>query len=177
MPDASTDRTLLGLLGTATVAEAAVAVRSNRLNKIAKQQPVFSPPVRPGRGLKENARVTELRSLREDIQRRHPVENKAWRERQLDQNPDEFRKATKARRLADRAARASKMAKGVTRKMGALGATAGMADAIGSANRIDKEGGSFEARFGKFAEELLGLPSGATQRPLTEQEKKAHWST
>ncbi len=174
MPNESLDRTLLGILGAATGAEVAIGVRSNRLNKIAQQRPVFATSVEPVRGLKENARTTELRSLREDIQRRHPVENKAWREKQLNENPDEFRKQIKKRRLIDRAAKASK---GLTKKMGALGATVGMAGSYESANRIDKEGGSFESRFGKFAEEFLGLPPGATQRPMTEAEKKAHWST
>ena len=134
---------------------------------------------RPVQGLKENARSAELRALREDMQARSgkKVNTAAWAEKQLNENPDAFRKGIKARRLAARAAKASKLAKGVTKKMGVLGATAGMADTMGTASRIDKEGGSFEARFGKFAEEWLGLQPGATQRPLTEEEKKARWST
>lgn len=80
-------------------------------------------------------------------------------------------------RLATRAAKAGRLAKGVTKKMGVLGATAGMADTIGIVNRVEEEGGPFPARLGKFAEEWLGLPPGATQRPLTDAEKKARWST
>jgi hypothetical protein len=105
------------------------------------------------------------------------AKKKAWANKQLNENPDEFRKQIKARRLADRAARASKLAKGVTKKLGVLGATAGMADTIGAANRAEAEGGSFPARFGKFAEEWLGLPGGATQRPLTEKERNRLNST
>ncbi len=135
--------------------------------------------IRPVQGLKENARSAELRALREDMQARSgkKVNTAAWAEKQLNENPDAFRKGVKARRIASKLAKAGKLAKGVTKKMGVLGATVGMADTMGTASRIDKEGGSFEARFGKFAEEWLGLQPGATQRPMTEQEKKARWST
>ena len=134
---------------------------------------------RPVQGLKENARSAELRALREDMQARsgQKVNTAAWAEKQLNENPDAFRKGIKARRLATRAAKASRLAKGVTKKMGVLGATAGMADTIGIVNRAEAEGGAFPARLGKFAEEWLGLPPGATQRPMTDAEKKARWST
>ncbi len=207
MPDEiKVSNTLLGGAAATGGLIVAVGVRSNRLNKVAQakqfqantaeglassrqrmtprqraraehsQRVQQGTSTRPVQGLKENARSAELRALREDMQARsgQKVNTAAWQEKQLNENPDAFRKGVKARRLADRAARA---AKGMTKKMGVLGATVGMADTIGIVNRVEEEGGSFPARLGKFAEEWLGLQPGATQRPMTDAEKKARWST
>ena len=57
--------------------------------------------------------------------------------------------------------------------MGAVGAVVGAPSMVESASRIEKEGGSFEAKFGKFVEEMLGVQSGTTGRPLTDAEKRA----
>jgi hypothetical protein len=151
----------------------AAGVRSNRLSQIATQKANLA------QAADAKTKQARLQRPRKQKPQGHgdPENIKGrWAEERLDDNPDEFRKQIKKRRLAEKAAKASKVAKGLSRKMGVLGATAGMADAVGSADRIDKEGGSFEARFGKFAEELLGLQPGATQRPLTEKEREARWS-
>lgn len=166
---------LIAAAGAATGAVVAGEVRQRRLRKIAAQEKAFRSS---SAGMEEERlRMAPSRRglLPEDTSL--GAKKRAWSEARLNENPDEFRKATKARRLADRAARASKLAKGLTKKMGVLGATAGMADTLGAASRADNEGGSFEARFGKFAEEWLGLQPGATQRPLTDKEKKDQWST
>lgn len=182
MPDSSNEQFLnRGLLGGAAAVGAVVAVgvRSNKLNKIAETEQ-FQVNERVDLARRERRMTPRQRARHEQVKEvpsEQASKQRDWQIKQLDENPDEFRKQIKKRRLADRAARASKLTKGLTNKMGALGATAGMADAVGSASRIEKEGGSFEARFGKFAEELLGLPPGATQRPLTAAEKKAQLST
>jgi len=189
MPNEAANEMPKGLLGavaaTAGVAGATI-MRSNRLNRIAKAKDLYESSAAgmeaandarmPGMVARREEHAAQL--LRDRAERTTPGDrSRAWSENQLDQNPDEFRKQIKARRLADKAAQASKMAKGMVKKMGSIAAVVGAADTAGIANRIDKEGGSFESRFGKFAEEWLGIPPGSTQRPLTETEKKAQWST
>lgn len=171
----STNSGLLGAAGVAGGTVVAAGLRSKKLSEIARQRHTMNTEEAVTK--QERRKLPRQRKASREPKIDESNLSRQWSQKQLDENPYEFRKQIKARRLADKAAKASKLAKGVTRKMGVLGATAGMADAIGSARRIEEEGGSWEARFGKFVEELIGLPSGATQRPSTEAEKKARWST
>lgn len=67
----------------------------------------------------------------------------------------------------------SKLAsRAASRSLGAAGLVVGAPNAIKSASRIDKEGGAFAARFGKFVEELTGMPSGSSWRPPTKKEQE-----
>jgi hypothetical protein len=173
MPEGENKYLLPAVGGTIAGAGLAAGVRSNRLSELATQRKNMAAAAE----VKSKQAQRQLPKKQKPRGQGNPADPKGqWAKERLDDNPDEFRKQVNKRRLAEKAAQASKMAKGLTKKMGSLGATAGMADAAGSAARINKEGGSFEARFGKFAEELLGLPPGSTQRPLTEAEKKAQLS-
>jgi hypothetical protein len=62
--------------------------------------------------------------------------------------------------------------KAAGRSLGAVGLLVGAPNAIASAAKINKEGGAFAARFGKFVEELTGMPSGSSWRPPTKKEQE-----
>jgi hypothetical protein len=86
-------------------------------------------------------------------------------EHAYDVAPKEFKKYVQKQRLARRASKA--------RGMGAVGIALGAPTMVGEAQRVDKEGGRWADRFGKFIEEVLLLPKGSTGRGLTEAERRA----
>lgn len=77
--------------------------------------------------------------------------------------PFSLRPSPGVSKLASRAA---------SKSLGSVGLLVGAPNAIASAAQIDKEGGSFAARFGKFVEELTGMPSGSSWRPPTKKEQE-----
>ena len=99
---------------------------------------------------------------------------KAAHLRQTPEAARQQRKYAQSARLAKRADKAAKRGLGAkVPKMGAMGLAAGGLGAAMDAREIDKEGGRFIARFGKFVERTLGIPAGTTGRPQTEQERLA----
>jgi len=91
-------------------------------------------------------------------------------------NPHKNAQALRQQRRAGKAVartNASKLAsRAASKTLGAAGLVVGAPNAIESASRIDKEGGTFAARFGKFVEELTGMPSGSSWRPPTKKEQE-----
>jgi hypothetical protein len=123
--------------------------------------------------VKDKARKDANRKMKfehqRSIEQSKPVEPssaKARYEAEMNTRPKEARSAAKTSRLARKAAKAA------GRGMGAVGIAAGLPGAIADSADIAAEGGAFEARFGKFVEKMIGLPAGATGRPLTNKEKR-----
>jgi hypothetical protein len=67
-------------------------------------------------------------------------------------------------RLASKAAKAT--------RLGAIGTVASVPSMVAEAVEVEREGGDFSARLGKYVENLLGVPSGSTGRGMTDEEKR-----
>lgn len=85
----------------------------------------------------------------------------------------EFREYTQKKRLSARAQKArARMAKAGSKSLGTAGLALNAPEAIRTAEAVEKEGGPYAARFGKFVERILGVaPSRHLPRPPTEKER------
>ena len=143
----------IGTLAAGNVAlEGRLAARARR--EVSKSQPKWAMASQSDRPIRQRAGVKE-----------HP--KKKWSEQVRSSNPKEFKRHVKTQRLARRAAKAG------SRGMGALGLMVGAPAAISDARRIDKEGGRWADRFGKFVEKLTGMPPGSSGRGMTYSERRA----
>jgi hypothetical protein len=133
------------------------------VSRVAKTQSRLERMLEEQRDFREAERV---RAAREQI---HPRKRAA--EHARDVNPQAYKRTVQRGRLAKRAAKAA------SRRMGAVGAVVGAPSMVESAQRVEKEGGSFQARFGKFVEEMLGVQMGTSGRPLTAAEERSRRTT
>jgi hypothetical protein len=170
MPDkkVSTKGLLLGL-GAAGTAAAGTAALEGRLAERARREAAKSQSnTVVKRQLDRRTRQKKVASefrLSETKLKEHP--GRKWATKSLNENPNEFRIQTQNQRLARRAAKAA------GRSMGAFGLMVGAAGAVSDIRRIDREGGLWANRFGKFVEKLTGMPQGSSGRGMTDAESRA----
>lgn len=161
---------LLTAAGVAGVAGTA-AVAGDALRRKARERSLGEKPKPLDRQRSRLDRVrSEQRAFTEKAMKTAQHPQKRWSETQWRQNPQQFRKAAKAGRLQRAADRASK-------RLGVLGVVLNAPSAIMDVQKIEAEGGTRAAKFGKFVERMLGVRPFTSDRPMTDAEKRAALST
>lgn len=165
MPDRVDSKSLLIGAATAGAAAGAAALASGeRKSKLVEKKPLE----RQRRRLERRRLERRAQRAKEAEIKKHP--QRRWAEKARNENPKAFRRAVKQGRLARRAAKASG-------RMGALGMAVNIPGALREAQKIDKEGGRWIDRFGKFVEVMTSMPPGSSGRGMTDAERKAASST